>query len=52
MRARQARDEVDELARLARRMHAAAFGPEVAALILWAAYTCMPGETFAVWATT
>lgn len=42
------RDELDALARLARRMSGERFGPEVAALILWAAYTCMrPGETFA-----
>lgn len=41
-------EELDELARLARRMHGENFGPEVEALILWAAYTCMrPGETFA-----
>jgi integrase len=42
------RDELDALAKLARRMSGERFGPEVAALILWAAYTCMrPGETFA-----
>ena len=39
------RDEVHELARIARAHHGGAFGEEVAALILWAAYTCMrPGE--------
>jgi integrase len=42
------RDEVHELARIARAHHGGAFGEEVAALILWAAYTCMrPGEIFA-----
>lgn len=40
--------EVHELARIARAHHGGAFGEEVAALILWAAYTCMrPGEIFA-----
>src|SRR3954467_3259598 len=33
------RDEVHELARIARAHHGGAFGEEVAALILWAAYT-------------
>jgi integrase len=42
------RDEVHELARIARVLHGGAFGEEIAALILWAAYTCMrPGEIFA-----
>lgn len=42
------REEVDELAAVARRMHGERFGPEVAAVIVWAAYTCMrPGEIFA-----
>ena len=42
------REEVHELARIARSHHGGAFGEEVAALILWAAYTCMrPGEIFA-----
>ncbi len=42
------RDEVHELVRIARAHHGGAFGEEVAALILWAAYTCMrPGEIFA-----
>jgi integrase len=42
------RDELDELVALARRMHGERFGIEAAAMILWAAYTCMrPGETFA-----
>ena len=42
------REEVHELARIARVHHGGAFGEEVAALILWAAYTCMrPGEIFA-----
>jgi integrase len=42
------REEIDELARLAWRMHGPHFGLEVRAMILWAAYTCMrPGETFA-----
>lgn len=41
-------DEVDELALMARRHHGGAFGAEVEALIIWAAYTCMrPGESFA-----
>jgi len=39
------RAELDALARLARRMNGERFGREVAALILWAAYTS--GETFA-----
>ena len=43
-----AREEVHELARIARSHHGGAFGEEVSALILWAAYTCMrPGEIFA-----
>jgi integrase len=42
------RAELDALAQLARRMNGERFGREVAALILWAAYTRMrPGETFA-----
>jgi len=42
------RAEVHELARIARVHHGGAFGEEVAALILWASYTCMrPGEIFA-----
>ena len=42
------REEVHELARIARSHHGGAFGEEFAALILWAAYTCMrPGEIFA-----
>src|SRR3954447_2257347 len=42
------RDEVHELARVARAHHGGVFGEEFAALILWAAYTCMrPGEIFA-----
>jgi integrase len=42
------RDEVDELARVARVHHGGVFGEEFAALVLWAAYTCMrPGEIFA-----
>jgi integrase len=41
-------EEVDELADVALRMHGELFGPEVRAMVLWAAYTCMrPGETFA-----
>lgn len=40
--------EVDELAEFARRHYGGLFGEEVAAIIIWAAYTCMrPGETFA-----
>ena len=42
------RDEVHDLADLARRQHGEPFGVELAALILWGAYTCMrPGESFA-----
>jgi integrase len=42
------REELDALVALARRMHGERFGPEIAAMIVWAAYTCMrPGETFA-----
>jgi len=41
-------DELHELVELARRLHGEKFGPEVAAAIVWAAYTCMrPGEIFA-----
>jgi integrase len=40
--------ELNELVSVARRMHGDRFGPEVAAVITWAAYTCMrPGEIFA-----
>jgi integrase len=39
---------VDELADIALRIHGELFGPEVRAMVLWGAYTCMrPGETFA-----
>jgi integrase len=42
------REEVHDLAGLARRHYGERFGPEVEALILWGAYTCMrPGESFA-----
>jgi integrase len=42
------RQEVDALAAIGRRMHGERYGPEVAAAIIWAAYTCMrPGEIFA-----
>jgi integrase len=42
------RDEVHDLATLARRYYGEPFGREVEALILWGAYTCMrPGESFA-----
>ena len=42
------REEVGELAGIARRMHGERYGPEVAAAVIWAAYTCMrPGEIFA-----
>lgn len=42
------RDEVHLLADLAAEIHGEVYGPEVRALILWAAYTCMrPGEIFA-----
>ena len=42
------RDELEELVAVAHRMHGERFGPEVAALVVWAAYTCMrPGEIFA-----
>jgi integrase len=41
-------EELDELAARARRHHGGNFGDEAAALIIWAAYTCMrPGESFA-----
>jgi integrase len=41
-------DEVDELARTAIEVHGDGFGDEMAAMIIWAAYTCCrPGETFA-----
>jgi integrase len=41
-------DEVDRLAQLAVEVHGPGWGDEVAAMILWGAYTCCrPGETFA-----
>jgi integrase len=40
--------EVDRLAELAEEVHGEAWGPELAAMIRWAAYTCArPGETYA-----
>ena len=42
------RDEIDDLALIARRHHGGQFGEEIGALIVWGAYTCMrPGESFA-----
>jgi integrase len=41
-------EEVHSLADIARDVHGPVFGPEMAGMVLWAAYTCMrPGETFA-----
>lgn len=41
-------EEIDALANIARDIHGPLFGPEIAAMITWAAYTCMrPGEIFA-----
>jgi integrase len=42
------RQELDVLAELAMEVHGDEFGAELAAMIIWAAYTCCrPGETFA-----
>jgi len=42
-------EEVDRLAAVAVEVHGPGWGDEVAAMILWGAYTCCrPGETFAV----
>lgn len=41
-------DELDKLVAVGAAMHGDRYGPEVAAIIVWAAYTCMrPGEIFA-----
>lgn len=41
-------DEIDLLADCALRVHGPEFGPDMAALVVWGAYTCMrPGESYA-----